>query len=261
MDATFSCAPHPFYQCLIIKIYDHSTSSYMPILYMLMSHKTEALHAFSQLVVLSNWKIDVHMYCSDFEAALIKDLNFAFKGYGGIHVGCFYHLKQCWRKFLLKQCELSKEITKEAMLPGNLDLLCVIPRKEVETKVLRFLRKKLEKGKRKLTKKECDGYDRFWKYFIKQWLPIVDKWNICAKDGDYYDMVNRTNNGLESYNRRVNQLFPSRPTLIAFVQVIEKESRHQAQLLSNIRTGKVAEPSRKHVQTIPTIPAEYDAFI
>ncbi len=147
------------------------------------------------------------------------------------------------------------------MLPGNLDLLCVIPREEVGTKGMRFLCNKLEKGKRKLTKKELDGYERFWKYFVKQWLPIVEKWNICAKDGDYYDMVNRTNNGLESYNRGVNQLFPSRPTLIAFVQVIEKESRYQAQLLSNIRTGKVAEPSRNHVQTIPAIPDEYDTFI
>ena len=147
------------------------------------------------------------------------------------------------------------------MLPGNLDLLCVIPREEVGTKGMLFLRNKLEKGKRKLTKKELDGYERFWKYFVKQWLPIVEKWNICAKDGDYYDMVNRTNNGLESYTRGVNQLFPSRPTLIAFVQVIEKESRYQAQLLSNIRTGKVAEPSRNHVQTIPAIPDEYDTFI
>ena len=245
-------------------IYDHSTSFYVPIVYMLMSHKTEALywHAFSQLVVLlSNWKMDVRTYCSDFEPALMKELDIAFKGYGGFHVGCFFHLKQCWRKYLLKQCELSKEIAKEAMRkPGNLDLLCVIPREEVGTKGIRFLRNKLEKGKRKLTKKERDGYDLFWKYFAKQWLPIVDKWNICAKDGDYYDMVNRTNNGLESYNRRVNQLFPSRPTLIAFVQVIEKESRYQAQLLSDIRTGKVAEPSRNE-QTISAIPAEYDSFI
>ena len=147
------------------------------------------------------------------------------------------------------------------MLPGNLDLLCVIPREEVGTKGIRFLRKKLEKGKQKLSKKEREGYDTFWKYFEKQWLPIVEKWNICEKDGDYFDMVNRTNNGLESYNRHVNQLFPTRPTLIAFVQVIEGESRHQAQILSDIRTGKIAEPSRKHVQTIPAIPDEYDRFI
>jgi hypothetical protein len=101
-------------ECLIIMIYDHSTSSYVPIVCMLMSHKTEALywHAFSQLVVLSNWKIDVRTYCSDFEAALMKELDIAFKGYGGFHVGCFFHLKQCWRKYFLKQCESSKDIAK-----------------------------------------------------------------------------------------------------------------------------------------------------
>jgi hypothetical protein len=140
-----------------------------PSFYMLMSHKTEQLywHAFNQLVALSDWRINVRTYCSDFEQALMKELNIAFKGDGGTHVGCFFHLKQAWRKYLVTQCELSREIAKEAMQPGNLDLLCIIPPEEVGTKGIRYLRKKLEKGKRKLTKKEQDGYARFWKYFEK----------------------------------------------------------------------------------------------
>ena len=115
VDATFACAPHPFYQCLIIVIYDHSTSSYVPIVYMLMSHKTEALywHAFSQLVVLSNWKIDVRTYCSDFEPALMKELDIAFKGYGGVSsisnsvgVSISYKSVSCPRKSRKRPCYL-----------------------------------------------------------------------------------------------------------------------------------------------------------
>ncbi len=262
VDATFSCAPHPFYQCLIIMVYDHCTSSYVPILYMLMSHKTEQLywHASNQLIALSDWRINVRTYYSNFEQAMMKELDNAFKNEGGTHIGCFFHLKQAWRKFLMTQCELSCEIAKEAMQPGNLDLLCIIPCEEVDTKGIPYLRKKLEKGKRKLAKKEKDGWARFWKYFEKQWMPILHRWNICDKDGNYFDMVNCTNNGLERYNCRFNKIFPTRPTLIGFVQEVVTESMYQAQNLSDIRMGKVAE-TRRIVQTIPSIPDDYVDFM
>jgi hypothetical protein len=39
MDATFSCCPNPFSQCLIFMIYNHTTSSYVPILYAFMMSK------------------------------------------------------------------------------------------------------------------------------------------------------------------------------------------------------------------------------
>ncbi len=76
----------------------------------------------------------------------------------------------------------------------------------------------------------------------------------CEKDGKYFDIVNCTINALESHNRHFNHLFPNRPMLIAFVQAVEKESQFQAQILSNIRTGKLAEPCRSMVQSIPVIP-------
>jgi hypothetical protein len=39
VDATFDCCPKPSYQCLIFMIYDHAMSSYIPILYALMTLK------------------------------------------------------------------------------------------------------------------------------------------------------------------------------------------------------------------------------
>ena len=38
-DATFDCAPCPFYQSFIMMVYNHETASYMLVLYALMSHK------------------------------------------------------------------------------------------------------------------------------------------------------------------------------------------------------------------------------
>ncbi len=89
----------------------------------------------------------------------------------------------------------------------------------------------------------------------------MGKWNICDKDGKYYNMVNRTNNGIESYNRHFGALFPKKPTLIAFVSTVEEESYKQAQIHDNIRTGKMKESKRLIKQTIPSIPSTYDRFV
>jgi hypothetical protein len=55
-NATFnSCTPVPFYQFLILMIYDHSTSSFVPFLYALMTHKCKELYSrlFAEIVRLS----------------------------------------------------------------------------------------------------------------------------------------------------------------------------------------------------------------
>lgn len=57
VDATFKpCTPCGFYQCLILMVYDNQTSSYVPIVYALMSHKNETLYnqVFLQLKCMTN---------------------------------------------------------------------------------------------------------------------------------------------------------------------------------------------------------------
>ena len=61
-NATFApCTPDPFYQCLIIMIFEYSTSSYVPVLYALMTHKCEELYSqvFAQIVILTGKKSSV----------------------------------------------------------------------------------------------------------------------------------------------------------------------------------------------------------
>jgi hypothetical protein len=118
-------------------LFDHITSFYVPLLYLLMTCKNEAFHwhAFNQIVAISDWKIKVHSYCSDFEVSLMKQLDIAFGGgYGGFHVGCFFHFKQALRKRLAVKLNIPRNLIKLAMLSGMLDLLCVNPRDQVEGK-------------------------------------------------------------------------------------------------------------------------------
>jgi hypothetical protein len=263
VDATFDCTPHPFLQCLIFMIYDHSTSSYVPILYALMTSKcTEAYwHVFNQIVAISQWTIKVCTYCTDFEVAMMKEMDVMFGGPGGgTHIGCFFHLKQAWRKRLIEKCHLSKEHVTNAMQIGMLDLLCVLPHEQVEEYGIPYLRSILEKD---ASKKDIDKWQTFWNYFLRQWMPILWRWNISQKegpDGSFFDVVNRTNNGLERYNRHFNRLFNKRPSLLEFVQIVEKESRFQDQKLNDIRYGRRKEVEREE-RTIPVVPVAYSDFL
>ena len=259
VDATFDCAPRPFYQCLIVMVYNHETSSYVPVLYSLMSHKNKALywHVFQGIIYCSGWEIKAKTYTTDFERALLNQMAIQFGGDGGgVHVGCFFHLKQAWRKYLLEKCKFSYDEIKDAMKVGALDMLCIIPRDEIEKYGIPFLRSKFEDG---ADHDSVEKWDIFWKYFGKQWLPIVESWNIIDENGETLEIRNHTNNAIESYNRRFNGLFTSKPSLIVFVQIVEEESRKQFTRLDEIRTGK-ARPSELLEVSIPSVNEGYAPF-
>ena len=65
---------------------------------------------------------------------------------GGVQVGCLFHLKQAWQKYLIKKCKFSLDKIKEAMKIGLLDMLCFIRYDEIKKCGIPFLRLVLEKG-------------------------------------------------------------------------------------------------------------------
>ena len=79
-------------------------------------------------------------------------------------------------------------------------------------------------------------------------------------DGTTFDVVNRTNNGLERYNRHFNGLFNKKPSLLEFVQIVEEESHFQDQKNTDIRCGRRKEVEREE-RTIPVVPQAYLDFL
>ena len=77
-------------------------------------------------------------------------------------------------------------------------------------------------------------------------------------ESDCYDIINRTNNRLERYNRRFNNLFESgkKPPLLTFVNTVEEKSRFQAQLINDIRENRRREVDRD-LPTVPQVPMAY----
>ncbi len=106
---------------------------------------------------------------------------------------------------------------------------------------------------------EQNGWEIFWKYFVKQWIPILSAWNIRQDDGSIIPKVNRINNALECYNRHYNSLFSKIPNIIEWIQITEKESRYQAEKLDNIHSGKKVEIEQNAVW-VPEIPILYGMY-
>ena len=130
MDATFKpCTPHGFLQCLILVVFDNQTSSYVPIVYALMSHKNETLYnqVFFQIKCMTMGKMVVRTYTSDFERAEMNMLAKHF--HKGVHVGCLFHFKQELFEYLRDHGLGYDSVSfKPAIKVGGLDILCVLPR-------------------------------------------------------------------------------------------------------------------------------------
>ncbi len=83
------------------------------------------------------------------------------------------------------------------MKVGCLDILCVLPKCEVLKYGIPFIHSIIEYD---IPTWELEKWTVFWKYFQRQWMPILASWNIREDNGEIIQMVNRTNNALERYN-------------------------------------------------------------
>ena len=90
-----------------------------------------------------------------------------FGSHDGIHVGCFSHFKQAIHKYLIEKCGLGiSKFIGPAMAVGGLDILCILPRDEVETIGIPWLLNVLEFDIPEWEKKTLD--EIFYPYFMKQ---------------------------------------------------------------------------------------------
>ena len=245
IDGTFRIVPHPFYQVLIIMIYCSEVEVYVPVLYILMTCKTEWAyrHALHETYVVSRYKFHPFSVTCDFEKGLHNAVRFQYDS--AIINGCLFHWKQALRKKMSK-LKIKKEQMTLAMEIGNIDVMTVIPRYEILTKGMFFV-KDIIQAEGDLDDDDIKKWDLFWIYFKSFWCKtpeFIESWNIRDEDDAFWELQNRTNNGLEQYNRTLNSKFPStHPQPIVFVKVLEAEAIIQVDRLEGIR--------RKHIVPYP----------
>lgn len=259
VDCTFSCVPKGFTQCLVIMAHDKSTSMYIPIFYVLMQSKKERAykHAFRMCVAATEDTMDIIDATCDFEKAIMNALKDQF------HkpiVGCEFHWKQAIRRKLLDLNVPRDKISELMDSKGLLHLLTEIPIEDIESKGIPYIRQNFNEGQHK------PKFDAFWKYFTETWMIQYnpEDWNVNRgrnnNDLMAEAVLNRTNNPLESFNRKLNGYFPARhPTMVQYVTGIRKLSIDYTNTLYSIRRGHSRPPLHQEVTRHP-IPADYATF-
>ncbi|KAK1945604.1 hypothetical protein P3T76_002652 [Phytophthora citrophthora] len=160
IDATYSIMPRPFQQTLVIMAHDPAYDVYIPVLTILLEAKDEwsYWHALHWVCVLGKMKMTPASVTCNFEAALIKGVRDRFPEIDVI--GCLFHWKQAIRRKLV-DLRFSANQISEAMAPGVLDVLTVIPPDEIRTKDIPYAMSLMS------TKRCVQLWTQFWDYFTR----------------------------------------------------------------------------------------------
>ena len=120
----------------------------------------------------------------------------------------------------------------------------------------------IEKKFPNMTTSEKQMWDKFWVHFENQWIrkkSVLDAWHLLDENGDVKEMEGRTNNGIERYNRHMNELIPAHPSIPHFVKVLKQEAADQIDRVKNHEDGHT-DPNDRLPLFIPERPAKYYTF-
>ena len=128
IDATFSCCPKGFHQCLIVSTFLESDNLFLPCFYILMTRKNKLAYvmALSALNNLFGGSIDPKYVMHDFEIAMCQAIEELWPG--SRSVGCFFHFKQCLTRQMIK-CGIPQHIAFRDV--AWFDLMTVVPKDEI----------------------------------------------------------------------------------------------------------------------------------
>ena len=132
-----------------------------------------------------------------------------------------FHWKQAIkRKLSALKLKNEKEIFEYAMIKFSINILTVIPIHEIRKNGIPFVQDNLKDSIHQ--DDDFPKMNTFWNYFENFWMSsekFIETWNINDYQGNK-NILKFTNNGLESYNKRLKGLFcagtPSLP--IFFIQ-------------------------------------------
>jgi len=272
LDATFKCTPKPFRQTLILMVFDEENGIFLPVMWILMTGQSEKEYeqALFNVKLKMNGKMNPLSITCDFEQAMMNALDSQFVqqgsplGNGGktlIH-GCLFHQKQANRK-KAEELGIPEDQRKYAMRRTVIDILSVIPKEEVITFGIPFLQSEISKRFPNMSNEDKLKWDKFWAYFSEHWVQRTKRfnaWHLHDDNGNIKDLHGKTNNGLERYNRHMNELFPgNHPTLLSFLAGIKNEAASQKDRLKRMFENHEFPPCYDDVY-IPQVPDEYHVF-
>ena len=139
IDGTFKIVPKPFYQCLIIMVFDEQTDSFVPCFYILLTSKTAQIyhHALYWVKSTVGSNFNPASVTCNFKKALHNAIKIEFPS--SIINGCLFHWKQTiYRKVMsLKFNEPVIDIFRDRRVLENFTL---IPPNEIEKYGIPYIR-------------------------------------------------------------------------------------------------------------------------
>jgi hypothetical protein len=246
VDGTFKACPHEFHQLVIVMTYDKGTSCYVPCAYSLLTSKNEwmYLRLFHEILMQLDYVWEPESIVCDFELGLINAIKQEFPT--STLTGCYFHWKQALHRKLVKRGFRAEE---RAVVISSIEFLVAIE-PEMVLSGLAYAKRSLP---------DTPKYQLFLEYFANTWIKKYDP-VIWTQVNQKKKVLIRTNNGLERYNRRLNEKFSSaHPSMPTFIQVIREETLYYSLYLTNIRRG--VEPFPQHQEfELPKVPDDFMTF-
>lgn len=247
IDGTFRCVPAKFAQCVIIMVHDQASGLFVPVFYVLTTSRTSDTYwdIIHFVIQATDQKINPSQVVCDFEQGIIDAVQTQFPEANV--VGCLFHFKQAIRRQMMKYCITREEIAI-AMEQGVLDMLTVIERDLIDPKGINWVRIQIQLHcTQRHLRYSTKLWARFWRYFRRTWLhrytPVV--WNVHGLSNQ---LVARTNNPLERFNRELNNAFPvPHPSIPVFVDTINEISVGRVAKLRNIQHSRSRNKEREHI--------------
>ena len=136
----------------------------------------------------------------------------------------------------------------------------MIPKSEVVTHGLPYIHCELSK----LSDYEKSKFSikKYFNYFKRTWIPVVERWNISSivADGNHRRLlINRTNNALENHNKQCHLLFPNpHPAMDIFITGIKTMLHNFVVDCKEIERSRTKVKRSKHaVAVLHDIPDDY----
>ncbi|EGZ24028.1 hypothetical protein PHYSODRAFT_325182 [Phytophthora sojae] len=243
VDCTFKACPKPFSQVAIIMGFDPAFDLYLPIFYVLLQGKEQQTywHMLDMVIMQCDMQVDPRTVTCDFELGLINAEREQFPGVP--LVGCLFHWKQALRRKML-----------DLRIPVD-TVANVMSMDEIISKGIPYVRSRIDESGHRVK------WSTFWRYFAKTWMRTYgpSTWNVNTI-AEAVDIVNRTNNALERFNRTLNESFTtSYPSLLTFVDVIKTKSQNYVDLIEDIRHQRQQPPDHANLARVE-VPDDYLRF-
>ncbi|KAF1318332.1 hypothetical protein FI667_g14058, partial [Globisporangium splendens] len=138
------------------------------------------------------------------------------------------------------------------MEPGIPDMLTVVEQEKIPKQGVAWVKCKVRERCNEVgIKYSRKKWKLFWAYFQRAWIKSLspEVWNVRDVRND---LLSRTNNPLERFNRELNVAFTApHPSLPRFVQTIEELSRRFVRLRDDIASGRADAPKRSSRFELP----------